>query len=106
MEIHIQKCQQCGSRSLRNILARDTRQMVYVQCRNCSSMVARYILSKGGYYHSGKGFESFLRSVERDGGFASGRSIQLDFDEMEKSIKDAYDNLQEQLALKYGDTLP
>lgn len=106
MELHIQKCQSCGSRNLRNILSRDLDQQVYVQCRDCSALVARYVLAKGGYHHVGKGFESYLRSVERDGGFSSARSIQADFDTREQSLKEAFDALLESVKEKYGDNVP
>lgn len=106
MELHIQKCQQCGGRNLRNILLRELDQQVFVQCRDCSSLVARYILAKGGYHHAGKGFESFLRSVERDGGFSSAREIQSDFEDRENDIKQRFEELTKQAREKYGDNLP
>lgn len=106
MELHIQKCQQCGSRNLRNILSREMEQRVYVQCRDCEALVARYILTKGGYHHTGKGFESFLRSVERDGGFASGRLIQTDYEAMEQDVQDQFEELYRQAHEKYGEKLP
>jgi hypothetical protein len=106
MELHIQKCQHCGSRNLRNILSRQLEQRVYVQCRDCKQLVARYVLAKGGYHHVGKGFESFLRSVERDGGFSSARSIQSDFDSLEQSVKEEFDALLSDTKEKYGDDMP
>jgi len=106
MELHIQKCQQCGSRNLRNILLREMDQQVFVQCRDCSALVARYVLAKGGYHHVGKGFESFLRSVERDGGFSSAREIQSDYDDLEQDVKQRFKELTAQAHEKYGDNLP
>ena len=106
MEIHIQKCQKCGSRDLRNILVRDEQQKVFVQCRQCDALVARYILESGGYYHSGKDVESFLRSIERDGGLTSARDLMADFEQLEASAKEEFKTLLTTLTDKYGDTLP
>lgn len=77
MEIHIQQCQSCGKRNLRNILVREPGEndKVYVQCRSCDAFVASYTLSPMGYYHHGKGYESFLRSVQRSGDYMSGRNM-------------------------------
>lgn len=77
MELHLQQCQSCGSRNLRNILVREPGEndKVYVQCRDCDALVASYTLSPMGYYHHGKGYESFLRSLQRSGEFMSGRKV-------------------------------
>lgn len=77
MEIHVQQCQTCGKRNLRNILVREAGEndKVYVQCRSCDAFVASYTLSPMGYYHHGKGYESFLRSLQRSGEFMSGRNV-------------------------------
>lgn len=106
MELHIQKCQKCGSRSVRNILVRDEQQKVFVQCRNCHELVARYILASGGYYHAGKGFESFLRSIERDGTFSSGRGIDKWFQDVEATSNEEFENLKTLLNEKYGKNIP
>lgn len=106
MEIHVQKCQYCGSRNTRNILYRGDHQKVFVQCRDCQQLVARYVLSSGGYYHAGKGFESFLRSVERDGDFSSAKELQSRFEELDEEVKQEYEQLQAQLKQRYGDSLP
>ena len=106
MELHIQKCQKCGSRSVRNILVRDEQQKVFVQCRNCHELVARYILASGGYYHAKKGFESFLRSIERDGALASGRGIDEWFHDVEETANKEFENLKTLLDEKYGQNIP
>jgi len=107
MEVHIQKCQHCRSRNLRNILFRDQDQKVFVQCRDCGELVARYNLAKGGYFHAGKGFESFLRSLERDGGdTVSAKDLNESFEELEKSVDEEYAQLQKLLAEAYGKELP
>ena len=105
MEIHIQKCQNCGSRNVRNVLVRDHQQKVFVQCRDCDHLVARYVLTTSGYFHAGKGFESFLRSVERDGGFSSGRDLQTWFEELEVETLEEFEQVKEKIAKKY-DNLP
>jgi hypothetical protein len=106
MELHIQKCQKCGSRSVRNILVRDEQQKVFVQCRNCHELVARYILASGGYYHAGKGFESFLRSIERDSTLSSGKGIDEWFQDVEETANEEFENLKTLLNEKYGENMP
>ena len=107
MEVKIQKCHQCGSRNLRNILVRDEHQKVFVQCRDCENLVARYVLANGGYYHAGKDFESFLRSIERDGGASSARDLHEQYDQLkEQSQREFEELLDNALANRYGDKLP
>ncbi|WP_370978175.1 hypothetical protein [Agaribacterium sp. ZY112] len=106
MEIHIQKCQKCNGRNLRNILVRDEEQKVFVQCRDCEALVARYILSSGGYFHAGKGFESFLRSIERDGGLTSARNIDELYNDAEASAVKEFNELESTLEEKYQGKLP
>ncbi|WP_370978178.1 hypothetical protein [Agaribacterium sp. ZY112] len=106
MELLIQKCQSCQSRNLRNILARGETQKVFVQCRHCHALVARYELSSGGYFHAGKGFESFLRSIERDGGLSSARDIDELYHAAESEANTEFEELQQTLKLKYSDKLP
>lgn len=106
MEIHIQKCQSCGSRSLRNILVREEGQYVYVQCRECNKLVGRYILSNCGYYHAGKEFESFLRSIERESDLESGKNIQALFEEVKTEVDKEFSDLKARLSERYGANLP
>jgi len=63
MEVIHQKCQECGSIDLGNILVRERGRatMVFVRCAKCGELVARYRLRD--YYHHGKGIESYLRSM-------------------------------------------
>jgi len=42
----------------------------------CEAFVASYVISPLGYYHHGKGYESFLRGLHRSGEFMSGRNVQ------------------------------
>lgn len=106
MELHIQKCQKCGSRDLRNILVRSENQKVFVQCRHCDSLVARYILANGGYYHEGKDFESFLRSIERDQGTSSGRDLQSLFNEVRQNVALEFEETLHKAEERYGELLP
>ncbi|WP_045861484.1 hypothetical protein [Teredinibacter purpureus] len=106
MEVKVQKCQNCASRNLRNVLVRDETQKVFVQCRDCSNLVARYVLAKGGYFHAGKGFESFLRSMERDGDMISGRDINSNFDELEHNINDEFAEITAMMNNIFGKKLP
>ena len=107
MDVLIQKCQKCGSRSLRNILSREATQNVYVQCRDCDELVARYVLSSDqGYFHAGRGFESFLRSMERGGGYVSGRDLQEKFEELSSNAQSEFESVLEQAKEKYKENLP
>ncbi|MEZ4686644.1 MAG: hypothetical protein R3B47_11430 [Bacteroidia bacterium] len=83
MEIHVQHCQNCQSISMKNILFREAGESdrVYVQCLDCGEFVASYVIAPMGYYHHGKGYESFLRGVNRSGEFMSGSRIKKKFQE-------------------------
>jgi hypothetical protein len=67
---------------MKNIIVREESEpdKIFVQCCECDAFVARYIIAQKGYYHSGKGFESFLRGLNRGGTFDSGKNIQRDFE--------------------------
>ena len=107
MDVLIQKCQNCGSRALRNILSREAAQNVYVQCRDCGELVARYVLSTNqGYFHAGRGFESFLRSMERGGGYVSGRDLQEKFDELSTNAQTEFESVVDQAKERYKGELP
>jgi hypothetical protein len=43
---------------------------------DCEAFVASYVIAPLGYYHHGKGYESFLRGIHRSGEFMSGRNVQ------------------------------
>ncbi len=77
MEIHVQTCQACKSQNVKNILYRQEgeRDRVFVECVNCGEFVASYKVGPMGYYHHGKGYDSFLRGLLRSGEFSSGRNI-------------------------------
>ena len=95
MEVHRQRCQQCGSIDSRNILIRkpDVPTTIYVRCAKCGELVARYKLSE--YYHHGKGLDSFLRSrgaVVSE----SGRDMLAEFDRAQTESIEGY-----QQALEY-----
>lgn len=83
MDIHRQTCQKCGSRQMRNLLVRDlgSKDKVYVQCSSCRELVARYIVATQGYYHHNKGFESYVKGLQRGGEFMSGRDLHQQFDQ-------------------------
>jgi hypothetical protein len=78
MELHTQQCQNCQSDNLKNILYRKRGKgdKVYVQCQSCGEFVASYTIAPRGYYHHGKGYESFLRGIARGGEFMSGSRIK------------------------------
>lgn len=106
MDVYIQKCQQCGSRKLRNILARDDAQRVYVQCRDCDHLVARYVIAPGGYFHAGKDYESFLRAMMLDSGFSSGRDLKAVYQEVAESSQSGFEDAVTCAQKKYGEELP
>ena len=102
MEVRVQKCQNCESQNLKNILFRESGEpdRVFVQCHDCNEFVASYVISTMGYYHNGKGFESFLRGVNRSGGFMSGRNIKKLFSERKELEAQAFNDVLNQLHLK------
>ncbi|MFQ3230884.1 hypothetical protein [Reinekea sp.] len=106
MDVNIQKCQNCGSREMRNILARTSSQHVVVQCRKCDEFVARYQIASGGYFHNGKDYESFLRTMMLDSGFTSGRDLRAVFEEVSESAAATFDRAINKAKEKYGDELP
>ena len=102
MDLHIQQCQKCQSRHVRNILGREDKDVVYVQCESCQALVARYILdNEQGYFHLGKGYESFLRAQERTGMSLSTRSLIEEFPNLEKKILEDFDKVEKALEIKY-----
>lgn len=106
MDVYIQQCQNCGSRNLRNILARDYAQRVYVQCRDCGEFVARYVVATGGYFHNGKDYESFIRTMMLDSGFSSGRDLKQVYQEVSENSAQEFEEAVERSKKKYGDELP
>ena len=102
MKVHVQKCQNCQSDKLKNILSRESGEpdRVYVQCQNCKEFVASYIIAPLGYYHNGKGYESFLRGVNRSGEFMSGRRIKRLFLERKEGEIQEYNRILDQLKIK------
>lgn len=99
MEVHRQTCQNCGSRELKNIIVRDfeTSDKVFVRCSQCKKLVARYIIAHGGYYHHEKGFESYLRGLNRGGSFMSGKSIKSEFEKITHQSLEEYERVIELL---------
>lgn len=97
MEVHRQRCQACGSLDVRNILARHEgdRTLVFVRCTSCEQLVARYELS--GYYHHGKGLESYLRGAEA-AAEESGREWLAEFRATQDEAVRGYEGALEALA--------
>jgi hypothetical protein len=102
MEIHIQKCQNCQSDRLQNILCRGSGEpdRVFVECHDCNTFVASYVIAPMGYFHNEEGFESFLRGINRSGEFMSGRRIQKIFVERKNLEIEAFKKVKEKLRLK------
>lgn len=105
MEIHRQKCQFCNSKRLKNVLVRNPGDpdKVYVQCHNCKELVASYVIAPLGYYHHGKGYESFLRGVHRSGDFLSGRNINRLYEERKTEEMAQFQKVLEHLNKKEED---
>jgi hypothetical protein len=95
MEVHRQRCQQCGSIDVRNILVREDEvpAVIYVRCSQCGQLVARYKLIE--YYHHGKGVDSFIRSIGAAAA-ESGRDVLNQFNQSQAESIDGYEQ-----ALKY-----
>jgi hypothetical protein len=102
MEVHVQKCQKCGSTNLKNIIFRESGEpdRIYAQCHDCKDFVASYVISPLGYYHNGKGYESFLRGVHRSGEFMSGRRIKNLFSDRKNGEQAAFDDVIKKLQQK------
>ena len=102
MEIHVQKCQKCDSTNLKNIIFRESGEpdRIYVQCHDCHDFVSSYVIAPLGYYHNGKGFDSFLRGVNRSGEFMSGRRIKTLFQDRKNGEQAAFDDVINKLQIK------
>jgi len=92
MELHAQRCQFCASTDMRNILVRKIGESdkVFVQCQSCEEFVASYVIAPLGYFHHGKGFDSFLRGMHRSGEFMSGRNVTRMFEDRKERDKDEF----------------
>lgn len=95
MEVHRQTCQNCSSRNMKNILVREPGEpdKVFVQCRYCKQLVARYEIGQGGYFHHGKGFESYIQGLSRSGEAMSGKNIKNDFENIKTKVLKAYEKV-------------
>lgn len=102
MEVHVQKCQSCGSSNLKNIIFRVAGEAdrIYAQCHDCKAFVASYVIAPLGYYHNGKGFESFLRGLNRSGEFMSGRRVEQKFANRKATEMETFEEVLKQLHKK------
>ena len=80
---------------MRNLLSRAVGESdkVFVQCVKCGGFVARYTIAQGGYYHHGKGFESYIRSLNRGGHYESTRDIQDGFSKLVESCENEFNEI-------------
>ncbi|OGG95075.1 MAG: hypothetical protein A2508_08635 [Candidatus Lambdaproteobacteria bacterium RIFOXYD12_FULL_49_8] len=103
MEVHRQTCQLCGSHEQRNLLVRESGEpdKVFVECAKCHELVARYIVSPGGYFHAHRGYESFLRGVARSGEVMSGKKLTEEFEEMQGQVEARFERIKIILAEKH-----
>lgn len=108
MEVHVQQCQFCESRQVRDILVREEGEpdRVFVQCQKCDAFVASYVIAPLGYYHHGKGFESFLRGIYRSGEFMSGRRVKEKFQHRKDKEQERFGKALDALAQKEEETKP
>ena len=99
MELHVQRCQSCNSINMKNILVRENgaSDRVYVQCQDCKSFVASYEIAPMGYFHNGKGYESFLRGIVRSGEITSSRNLQSLFETRRQKELNKYDEVIQKL---------
>jgi hypothetical protein len=104
MIIHTQHCQFCDSEQMRNILVRKAGESdkVFVQCEQCGAFVASYVIAPLGYYHHGKGYESFLRSLHRSGEFMSGRNVQRLFEDRKEQDLEEFQEVLKAIEKKKG----
>lgn len=99
MEAHRQTCQKCGSIKMVNILSRAVGESdkVFVQCSDCKELVARYVISQGGYYHHGKGFESYLQGLSRGGFYESTKDMSIDFEKLKDKCEMEYKEIVKEI---------
>ncbi|MFW2331852.1 MAG: hypothetical protein ACN4E2_06135 [Nitrospinota bacterium] len=95
MEIHRQTCQSCGNRKALNILVRQDGKSdkVYVQCLACKELMATYLIGPRGYYHHGKGFESYSRGINRGGHYESAKEMTDDFNKIQEVAIEEFKNV-------------
>ncbi|TXB68920.1 hypothetical protein [Phaeodactylibacter luteus] len=100
MELHTQHCQYCGATSVKNILVRAPGESdkVFVACTQCNAFVASYVIAPLGYYHHGKGYESFLRGIHRSGEFMSGRNVKRMFEDRKEQDLEEFKKICQMLA--------
>lgn len=100
MEIHRQTCQKCRCKRMRNLIVREegAGDVIFVQCTECMDLVARYKIAHKGYYHHGKGFESYLRGLNRGGDFMSGKDIQEEFHRVRAGSLEQFEKVLKELA--------
>jgi hypothetical protein len=98
MEVHCQRCEECGARAHNNILVREPgeRPVVFVRCSVCGALVARYCLES--YYEHARGLESSLRSIQ--GSVESGRRMLSELDAARRDALAGYERVI--AALKEG----
>jgi hypothetical protein len=68
--------------------------MVFVRCSKCGELVARYQLR--GYYHNGKGADSYFRSIGGDA-CDSGRAAMASFRRVKEESLSGYEQALKQL---------
>jgi hypothetical protein len=92
MELHAQHCQFCASKDMKNILVRKIGESdkVFVQCQSCKAFVASYVIAPMGYFHNGKGYDSFLRGMHRSGEFMSGRKMTNVFEDRKEQDREEF----------------
>jgi hypothetical protein len=93
---------------MKNILVRNPGDpdKVFVQCGDCQEFVASYVIAPLGYYHHGKGYESFLRSIHRSGEFMSGRNVQRMYEERKEKDLAQFEKVLEALEKKDKNNAP
>lgn len=84
---------------MRNILAREPGEpdKVFVQCCDCQQLVARYVIGQGGYYHHGKGFESYIRGLSRSGESMSAKNVKNEFETIKTKVLEKFEKVLELL---------
>ena len=61
---------------------------------------ASYALAPLGYYHHGKGYDSFLRSIYRSGEFMSGRNFKRQFEQRIGQEVAAFEEVMKKLRIR------
>jgi hypothetical protein len=83
-----------------NLLVREPGESdkVFTECAGCHELVARYTIAPRGYFHHGKGVESYLRGLNRGGAYESAKEVKDGFTKMGEACLAEFKKVKEEEA--------